>query len=147
MHNSPFGKMSGVELQAYSLLTLLEHKAMKWNPVWLDWSLAILFCYLMELAIDALFQWVCKNDKLAIMIFLKESNVLDIIMLFVWMVLVCWFVFIMFAKHNTIVGGGMILALLALTCEGRDIYKSIIKALVSKYKNKIFFKTSLLKDA
>lgn len=147
MHNSPLGKMPGVELQAYSLLTLLEHKAMKKNPVWLDWLLALLVCYLMELSIDALFQWVCKKDKAAIMVFLKESNVLDITVLFVWMVLVCWFVFIMFAKYNTIVGGGTILALLALTCEGRDIYKSIIKALVAKYGNKRFVCTSLLKDA
>ena len=147
MHNTPLGKMPGVELQAYSLLTLLEHKAMKKNPVWLDWLLALLVCYLMELAIDALFQWVCKNDKSAIMVFLKESNVLDIIMLFVWMVLVCWFVFIMFVKHDTIIGGSMILALMALTCEGRDIYKSIIKALLVKHVDKKFVSTSLLKDA
>lgn len=147
MHNSPLGKMSGVELQAYSLLTLLEHKAMKKIPVWLDWLLALLVCYLMELTIDALFQWVCKKDKSAIMVFLKESNVLDIIMLFVWMVLLCWFIFIMFAKHNIIVGGGMILALLALTCEGRNIYMSIIKGLRAKNEKMKFVRTSILKDA
>lgn len=146
MHNTPLGKMPGLELQAYSLLTLLEHKGIKEAPRWLIWILAFLICYLLELSIDVLSRIVNKHNKSVLMVFLKESNVVSVVMLFLWIVLVCWLMFIMFVKHSISISGGVILGLMALVCEGRDLLKSIVKAIGSKFDDNHFVETSLLKE-
>lgn len=145
MHNTPLGKMPGLELQAYSLLTLLEHKAIRNIPKWLTWLIAFLFCYILEITIDLLSRLVEKK-KSPLFVFLKESNVVSILLLFFWVVFVCWLMFLCFVKKSLILSGGLILGLMALVCEGRDLYKSIIKALSVKYEGSSFIETSLLKD-
>ena len=146
MHNTPLGKMPGLELQAYSLLTLLEHKGIKEVPQWLTWVLAFLICYLLELTIDAISRIVNRHNKSVLMVFLKESNVVAIVMLFIWVAIVCWLMFMLFVKHNVSISGGVILGLMALVCEGRDLLKSFVKAIGAKYEDNKFVETSLLKE-
>lgn len=146
MHNTPLGKMSGLELQAYTLLTLLEHKGIRDIPKWLTWLIAFFFCYLLELSIDALNRLIAKNNQSTLMVFLKESNIVAIVMLFLWVAFVCWLMFLLFVKHSINLSGGLILGLLALVCEGRDLYSSIIKALSVKHRDSVFVCTSLMND-
>ena len=146
MHNTPLGKMSGLELQAYTLLTLLEHKGIRDIPKWLTWLIAFFFCYLLELSIDALSRLIAKNNQSTLMVFLKESNIVAIVMLFLWVAFVCWLMFLLFVKHSINLSGGLILGLLALVCEGRDLYSSIIKALSVKHGDSVFVCTSLMND-
>lgn len=146
MHNSPIGKMSGLELQAYSLLTLLEQKNIKKIPTWIEWLLVLLVCYLLEIAIDIVWQWVKKKDKSAFMVFLKESNLVSVVMLFIGLLFVCWLTYILFIKRSLLISGGLIMGMMALTCEGRDILIAIIKGLKAKNKDNKFVKTALLKD-
>ena len=146
MHNSPIGKMSGLELQAYSLLTLLEHKNIQKIPNWLEWLLVLLVCYLLEIAIDIVWQWVKKKDKSAFMVFLKESNLVSVVMLFIGLLIVCWLTYILFVKRGLLVPGGLIMGMMALTCEGRDILIAVIKGLKAKNKDSKFVKTALLID-
>ena len=109
MHNTPMGKMPGLEIQAYSLLTLLEHKTIKEIPSILTWLIAFILCYLLELALDAAWQIVKKNSKSAFMVFLKESNILSIVLLFIFVSFVCWLMFVLFIKHSICLSGGVIL--------------------------------------
>ena len=146
MHNTPLGKMPGLEVQAYSLLTLLEHKEIKEAPKWLIWVLAVFICYLLEVTIDVLSRIVNKHNKSVSMVFLKESNLVSLVMLFLWMVVVCWLMFLLFVKHGIVISGGLILGLMALVCEGRDLYKAIIKALGARGRESRFIGTSLLKE-
>ena len=146
MHNSPIGKMSGLELQAYSLLTLLEQKNIQKIPTWLEWILVFLVCYLLEIAIDIVWQWVKKKDKSAFMVFLKESNLVSVVMLFIGLLIVCWLTYILFVKRGLLVPGGLIMGMMALTCEGRDILIAVIKGLKAKNKDSKFVKTALLID-
>lgn len=144
MHNTPLGKMPGLELQAYSLLTLMEHKGIREIPRWMSWLIAFLLCYLLEVSVDVISRFVARKDRSVFMVFLKESNVLSILMLLLWVAFVCWLMFMMFVKHSISLQGGIILALLALVVEGRDIYKSLIKALGVRYGDSKFVRTSLL---
>lgn len=151
MHMTPLGKMSGLELQAYALLTLLEHKGIKKVPVWLTWLFAFFVCYLLELAVDALDRFMGKRSKTVPMVFLKEANFLSVILLFLFIVIIGWFLFYMFTSHSILIEGGVILALMALVYEGRDLYEALIGALSEKYdwkflKNSIFTKVEECKE-
>lgn len=146
MHNTPLGKTAGLEVQAYSLLTLLEHKGIKSISPWMTWIIAFLICYLLELSIDIVSQFVNKQKKSVFMVFIKESNIVAIVMLFLWITFVCWLMFVMFVKHNITLSGGIILGLMALVCEGRDLLKSVVKAIGAKYGKKKFVLNSILRD-
>lgn len=146
MHNTPLGKMPGMELQAYSLLTLLEHKDIREIPQWTLWMIAFIICYLLELTIDALSQLVNRHKTSMIMVFIKESNVVSIVMLFLWVTLVCWMMYFMFVRHCVSISGGLILGLMALVCTGRDLLKSIVKAIEAKNEDNKFAKSSLFKE-
>ncbi|MBO7467537.1 MAG: CHASE2 domain-containing protein [Bacteroidaceae bacterium] len=144
MHNTPLGKMPGLEIQAYSLLTLLEHKGIKETPKWIALLISFIVCYLLELTLDICYQQIKKNTQSVFITFLKESNLIDIILLFLWATMICWLMFMVFIYHNVTLSKGTILALMALVCEGRDIYKAIIKALSVKLPENNFVETSLL---
>lgn len=142
MHMTPLGKMPGLELQAYSLLTLLEHKNIKKVPGWLKWLFAFLVCYLLEVSVDALNRVMEKRATSVPMLFFKEANLLSVILLFVFIVITCGLFFFLFTKHGVLMEGGVILALLALVYESRDLYEAFIHALNEKY-NWGFVKNSL----
>ena len=146
MHNTPLGKMPGMKLQAYSLLTLLEQKVIKKTPVWIEWLLVFLICYLLEITIDLVWQFVKKKDRSAIFVFLKESNIVSVILLFFWMIVVCWIMYILFIRNSIIINGGLILAMMALVCEARDILMAIIKGVKAKKGDITLITTSILNE-
>lgn len=145
MHNTPIGKMPGLKIQAYSLLTLLEHKQVHHIPIFVCWIIAFLLCYLLEVVIDIFYQLSKAHPTSAFLTFLKESNFVTIVFLFVFEVLVCWLIYLLFVNHNTLMEGGFILAVIVLTCESRDLYMALIKGLCAKYDSK-FLRNSLMRE-
>jgi len=141
MHNTPIGKLSGLEIQAYSLLTLLEHRFVNHTPKWINWIIAFVFCYLFEIIIHGIYSILERYKNNIIMIFLNKSNVIAIICLFIYMVIVCWLLFYSFVEFNIIVEGNIVLATLALMYESRSLYKAMIKSLEVKYHWSIFRKS------
>ena len=91
-------------------------------------------------------QSVKKKDKSVVMVFLKESNLISVVMLFIGLVIICWLTYILFVKRSLLVSGSLIMGMMALTCEGRDILIAVIKGLKAKNKNNKFVKTALLKE-
>lgn len=146
MHNTPLGKMAGAKIQAYSLLTLLEHRQVHQIPDIICWIIAYLLCYLLEISIDIFYQISKAHPNSVFQTFIREANIISIVFLFVFEVLACWAFYILFIKENLLMGGGVILATIVLTCEARDIYMAIIKGFYSKYDNKSFFSKSLMID-
>ena len=144
MHGSPIGKMSGLEIQAYSLLTLLEQNNIKRIPVWIEWLLTFLLCYILELVIDIIWQVVKKHNKSGIAVFFKESNIITVVVLFVGLLFMCWLTYILFIKCSILIPGGLIMGMMALVCEGRGILIAVVKGL--KVKNIKLVRTSLLID-
>lgn len=144
MHNTPLGKMSGAKIQAYSLLTLLEHRQVHHVPDIISWIIAFLLCYLLEVAVDIFYQISKAHSDSVFQTFIREANIVSIVFLFVFEVLSCWVFYILFIKENLLMSGGIILATLVFTCEARDIYMALIKGFYSKYDNKSFFSKSLM---
>ena len=144
MHNTPLGKMAGAKIQAYSLLTLLEHRQVRHIPDILCWIIAFLLCYLLEIAIDIFYQISKAHPDSVFQTFIREANIVSIVFLFVFEVLSCWAFYILFIKCCLLMNGGVILATLVFTCEARDIYMALIKGFYSKYDNKSFFSKSLM---
>ena len=147
MHNTPIGKMSGLEIQAYSLLTLIEQKDIKKIPSWVEWVLTFLICYILEVIVDVIWQYIKKKKNSAFCVFLKESNLISIAVLFMGLLVICWLTYVLFVRHSIIVSGGFVMGMMVLTCEGRDILISIAKAIVSKNQNCKIAKSSLLLES
>lgn len=147
MHNTPLGKMSGAKIQAYSLLTLLEHRQVHHVPDIICWIIAFLLCYLLEVAVDIFYQISKAHSDSVFQTFIREANIVSIVFLFVFEVLSCWVFYILFIKENLLMSGGIILATLVFTCEARDIYMALIKGFYSKYNNKPFFSNSLMLES
>ena len=132
MHMTPLGKMSGIEVQAYSLLTLLEHKDLQELPLWLSILITFVLCYLLEITIDAVPRCVEKSTKIPI-VFLRESGLITALLLLLWVIVVTWLMFYSFTRWNVIIDGGVLLASMALVCEGRELIEATIKTLSTKY--------------
>lgn len=132
MHMTPLGKMPGIEIQAYSLLTLLEHKEIHELPLWMSILITLVLCYLLELTIDAIPRCVENSTSLPIA-FLRESGLITALLLLIWVIIVTWFMFYSFTQWNVIIDGGIVLASLALVCEGRELMEATIKTLSGKY--------------
>ena len=146
MHNTPLGKMPGLELQAYSLLTLMEHKGIWEIPSWANWLLAFLLCYLFELALDIPYQFIVRKNESPLCGFLKESNVINLLTFFLWTALVCWLMYLLFVRKSLTLSGGLFLILLALVCEGRELFRALIKGLRAKYASARFVETSIIHE-
>lgn len=132
MHMTPLGKMPGIEVQAYSLLTLLEHKDLQELPLWLSILITFVLCYLLEITIDAVPRCVEKSTKIPI-VFLRESGLITALLILLWVIVVTWLMFYSFTRWNVIIDGGVLLASMALVCEGRELIEATIKTLSTKY--------------
>lgn len=142
MHMTPLGKMAGLELQAYSLLTLLEHKNIQKTPWWITLLLGLILCYLLGLAIDSSEKLMDRYSNLGSITFLKESEIIVLILIFIFVVMACWIAFSTFINHSIIIEVDIILALLVLLFEGRKMYIGLIRALCKKHNWK-FLRNSI----
>lgn len=136
MHMTPLGKMPGLELQAYSLLTLLEHKDIKKLPLWATLLIAFVICYLLQLAIDSIHRLIDRYPNSAILTFIKESELTVLLVMFMFIVAACWMSFTFFVNHNILIEADIILALLILLFEGQKVYFALILSLKKKFKKK-----------
>ena len=137
MHMSPLGKMPGIEIQAYSLLTLLEHENLQEIPMWLSLIIAFVLCYLLELVLDAMHRWAENNTKLPI-VFLRESGLLTTYLILLWTIVVLWVLFYSFTEWNIILDGGILLASTLLVCQARDWIEATVKTFSTKFDCKYF---------
>lgn len=143
MHMSPLGKMPGIEIQAYSLLTLLEHENLQELPLWMSIVIAFILCYLLELTLSAMQHFADDSNKLPI-IFLRESGLLTTFLLLFWMIAITWVLFYSFTKWNIILDGGILLASTLLVCQARDWIEAIVKTFSTKFDCK-YFRNSIFK--
>lgn len=146
MHNTPIGKISGLEIQAYSLLMLLEYQKTHKVPGWLNCFFAFFLCYLFELLLHKTFVYISCHQKSPFMIFIKKSNVVSVILLLAMLISVCWLLYFSFVKFDIVFDGTLILASIALVCESRDLYQALIVSLKSKYKWKYLTESIMIND-
>lgn len=133
MHNTPLGKMPGVQIQAYSLNTMLG-RPVHVLPAWLKWLLAFVLCYLFQVSIEAVFRLAGRKREAASMTFIRESGIMPGLTLLLWTLLLSFVAYSCFRRHGLVIDSVLIIALFALALESRRLYRSLMMALGRKTK-------------
>jgi hypothetical protein len=142
MWKTPLGKMPGVVLQAYSVYTVRDHNDIHYASFFVNLLIAFVLCYLFELLVDLQNRWLTSHQNEPWAIFLSRSYLLLRVVTIVFMALVTWGILLLFIHHSSYVDAILILLLLGLLSEARNIYIGAIWAL-SKNHNWCILKNSL----
>jgi len=143
-HRAPTGKMSGVEIQAYSLETILQRKDIHDAPAWLSWTVAVILCILFELFFQAVINYVTSHKKNMLLTFLHKSSLLTTIILAVGLTIANGIGYLVFKHCHLYLDATLILSLLALVVIARFYYAGFIAAFSTKTKNS-FIQNSIFK--
>ncbi len=143
-HRAPTGKISGAEIQAYSLETILQRKDIHDAPAWISWTIAVILCLLFELFFQAIVNYFSRHNKNMFLVFLQKSTILTTIILAVGLTIANWIGYIVFKHCHVYIDATLILSLLALVVIARFYYAGIIAALSTKTKN-TFVQNSIFK--
>lgn len=144
MWKTPLGKMSGVVLQAYSVYTVRNHSHIHYASYLVNLLIAFVLCYLFEVLVDVQNRWLSRK-KSAWAVFLSRSYLLLRIVTIFFMALVTWGTLSLFIHHSTYVDAILILLVLGVLSEARNIYIGAISAL-SKNHNWWILKNSLFNN-
>lgn len=145
MHLSPIGKMAGLEMQTYSLKTILERKVIVDSPKWLNYLLAFIICFLIELSLYALGLFCGKYEKNTIIAFMDKSGLFTTIIVLLWLIGINWIGYIVFKNYSIYVDIVLILALVAMLLAAREIYEAFIQSWSINHKNS-FLESSIFKE-
>ena len=145
MHMTPVGKMPGLKVQAYSLLTLLEHKNITELPQWLTLLLCFMVCYLLELILSLLHCLLEKYPNSVAFTFLKESELLSLVAMFVFTVFLYWASYSVFVNQGVLFESAILIVLVTLLFESRVLYRALVFSLRRRY-NWEYLNHSLFRD-
>ena len=135
MHLSPLGKTPGIEIQAYSLLTLLEQKNIRNVGSIATWLIAFFLCYSFEIFLGLVSVFIGKQ-KPPVNYFLADSKIPIRIFSLLWLALLTFGAFVLFVQCGLYIDTVLILTLSALVVETRRLYGAIMKALAVNYSNR-----------
>lgn len=127
MHLTPLGKMPGVEIQAYSLLTLLEHKDIVYVSTVASIVIGFILCYIYELLFSLVAIFVKTRGEKA-RIFLTESRIMLNFLSFIYIPGISLLSYFLFAKWNIYVDMVIVLVMVAFVGLSRRIYIATKKA-------------------
>lgn len=125
-HFTPLGKMPGVELQAYSLLTLMKHKSIMQVPKLASLMIAIFLSYFYELFLEAIAIFV-RTRKNKMKIFLSESRVLLTFFPMLFFSLVSIMGYLLFDIWSISVDMVIVLVMLSMVGFSRRLYLAFKK--------------------
>lgn len=141
-HNTPIGKLAGMEIQAYSTLTILEQSGTRVISKWLKWIIDIIISYLFELCLWTV-HLLFKKKYNPICTFINSSNVTDMLLLFFFSAIFCWVALVLLVKYHLDIDGGVVLAVMAMVPESRNIYGAMISSLRCANKGKQIVKNTI----
>lgn len=145
MHLSPIGKMAGLEIQSYALKTILERKVIRDSPEWVNYLIAFIVCFLIELSLYALGLFSSKFDKNTFIAFFDKSGLLTTIVVVLWLIGINWIGYVVFKKYGIYIDTVLILALVAMLIAAREFYEAFIQSLAINHKNK-FIQSSIFNE-
>ncbi len=131
MHLTPIGKMSGIEIQAYSLLTLLEHRDIKELSLFESFFVGLLICWIYELFLELLAHFIITR-RTTMRIFLSESGLLQTIMPMVFLSFVVILTYFLFEYANLSIDMVLVLAMVGFVGISRHLFEASLK--VKEYK-------------
>lgn len=127
MHLTPLGKMSGVEVQAYSLLTLLEHNSIIYLPMIVSVIIGLIMCYIFELMYTASAAFV-ESRRPRLRTFLSGSRLMISATSIVYISAISLLSYLVFEWFNVYVDMVVVLAMVAFVGLSRRLYYSAKKA-------------------
>lgn len=125
-HLSPLGKMAGVELQAYSLLTLIKHKSIEQVSNQVSLLIGIFLCYIYELYLGAIAIFV-RTRKPKMRIFLSESRILLTFLPILFFSLVSIMAYLLFDLFGVSVDMVVVFVMLSFVGFSRRLYLAFKK--------------------
>ena len=132
MHYTAIGKMSGLEVLAYSVLSMLEGYDVTEAPMWAVILMAFLAGYVTNVC-DYLFRTHSKKSKNFFLVFIRESNLYLRFVYFLLMVIVTWITFFLYVKEHFHLNSILALSTIILIAEGRLMLKGLVAALTNTF--------------
>ncbi|NPD91142.1 CHASE2 domain-containing protein [Xylanibacter muris] len=124
-HYTPLGKISGVELQAYSIQTLLQRKSVRPMPAVVVAVLSFLIVLITEWLQEKYIQVVGWSKFVIVRHFLSTDMALGAVT-FVWMLILLYISVILFAKTRMSIDIGWALSAIAILAATRNFYNTCI---------------------
>ena len=131
MHYTPLGKMAGVELLAYSIQTLLEHKEVYELPLWLVAVLSFLLTLLTQVGWTSYTDFAERRKNKIAKLCLCNSFT-KAILFFLWVSFIVWLAFIIFFKFNVNISLGLGLSGIAFLSLSRSFINECISIIKEK---------------
>lgn len=141
MYYTPIGQKSGMEILAYTILSITDDKNVQHAGAWMIILWALIAGYITNLT-DFMLTKRLERRKASLMMFITQSEFYDKVISFAVMVLITGASFELFAKHNYFVDTVLALSTVVLIDEGRLLYAAIL-SLLKKHTNWKFIKKSL----
>jgi len=138
---TPIGQKSGMEILAYTILSMTEGSPVKHAGPWIIILWALFAGYLTNL-IDFFLTKRVKKRQSTMMVFVTQSELYDKVISFIVMVLITWISFELYVKYGYFVDTVLPLATIVLIEEGRLLYVGLLSVLKKKKHNN-FVKKSI----
>ena len=137
---TPIGQKSGVEILAYSILSMTEDNPVEHAGRWMVILWALIAGYITNL-IDYFLTKRFERGRSTFMVFITQSEFYDKIISFVVMALVTWVAFELYVRLNYFVDTVLALTTIVLIEEGRLLYAGLLTVLKRKTKWKLIEKS------
>ena len=123
MHYTPIGKMAGMELLAYALQTLIDHKSVSELPGFWFWTITAVLVYLTMLLQDS-FIALARRIRNGMLSDLVSSSYVVTIVTFIWMALLLGISFVLFSLYNFSFNLGWAFAAMAFLEISKDLWEA-----------------------
>ena len=141
MHYTPIGYISGLEVQAYALNSLIDQQNIHIMDNLTVWILAFVASYVTELLQFFILRWLNRRRG-PLAMFLYGSVAFIRLVTFSWLGVIAYLAFITYITQNIFVSTTAILVAAILTSEARGVYSSFLRHVLNKH-NIPLFKNSL----
>ena len=137
---TPIGQKSGMEILAYTILSMTECPPVKHASLWVIILWALVAGYITNL-IDFFLTKRVLGRKSTMMVFISQSGVYDKAIYFLVMVVITWISFELYVKFSYFVDTVLPLATIVLIKEGRLLYVGLLSVLKKKKKEHLVRKS------
>ena len=137
MYATPLKKKPGVEIQAYSIATLLRGELTR-SPRWINWILAFVLCYCFLVRVEARTKKVelrtkhlKENGPFALYLVRLQSSPAGLTYT-IWTLAICFILYALFFSFSFCIEGALIFAIFALALKARSWYRPTLLAFKAK---------------
>ena len=132
MHFTPIGKMAGLEVLAYTIQTMVEHRDVRLFTFWQTLLFTLLIIWLGQLCQHFTLKQFKRNHT-HVGHFLYESEVTTAVITFFILIILVGICFWLFFTYNVYINTAWAMMGIALLLEARDLYKLTLILLYERF--------------